>query len=170
MKKCLCLLLLFCLLFCMPGCTRQEAPIENPVTFHYRQNTIAYHTANGVLGSEQREAGAKDPDYVRLLDLYLMGPVSQTLHRTFPQGSKAVSFEILNNTAVIVVNDAFAKLTGMDLTLACASLTLTVCDMTGVETVLLSAENTMLGNSYTVTMSRSTILLMDDSTIAVDPA
>lgn len=168
MKKLLCILLALCLLPLL-GCVQPEDPIENPVFFYYRQKALTYDNENSVITKELRDAGRRTDDISYLLEQYLQGPESETLLATFPRGSQ-VSFQVLENTAVIVVNDKFATLTGIDLSLACACLTLTVCELTGTEHTLIQGQDVLLDGNQSIYMSKSSILLLDSSNIAVDPA
>lgn len=168
MKKLLCILLALCLLPLL-GCAQPEDPIENPVFFYYRQKALSYDDENSVITKELRDAGARQDDISYLLEQYLQGPESETLLATFPRGSQ-ISFQVLENTAVIVVNDKFATLTGIDLSLACACLTLTVCELTDTEYALIQGQDVLLDGNHSIYMSRNSILLLDNSNIAVDPA
>ena len=168
MKKLLCILLVLCMLPLF-GCAQPEDPIENPVFFYYRQKNLTYDNETSVIAKELRDAGARLDDFSYLLEQYLQGPESETLLRTFPRGSR-VSFRVQEDTAVIVVNRNFATLTGIDLTLACACLTLTVCELTGTEHALIQGQDMLLDGNQSISMSRSSILLLDSSNIAVDPA
>ena len=168
MKKLLCILLALCMLPLF-GCAQPEDPIENPVFFYYRQKTLTYDNEDSVITKELRDAGDRKDDISYLLGQYLQGPESQTLMQTFPQGSR-VSFQVQENTVVIFVNHKFAALTGIDLTLACACLTLTLCELTGTEHALFQAQDILLDGNQNIYMSRSNILLLDSSNIAVDPA
>lgn len=168
MKKMLCILLALCLLPLF-GCAQPEDPIENPVFFYYRQKTLTYDNENSVITKELRDAGRRADDTSYLLEQYLRGPQSETLLRTFPRGSR-ITLQVQEDTAVIVVNSNFATLTGIDLTLACACLTLTVCELTGTEHALIQGQDVLLDGNQSIAMSRSSILLLDSSNIAVDPA
>ena len=163
MKKLLCILLALCLLPLF-GCAQPEDPIENPVFFYYRQKTLTYDNENSVITKELRDAGRRADDISYLLEQYLRGPQS-----TFPRGSR-ITLQVQEDTAVIVVNSNFATLTGIDLTLACACLTLTVCELTGTEHALIQGQDMLLDGNQSIAMSRSSILLLDSSNIAVDPA
>ena len=168
MKKLLCILLVLCMLPLF-GCAQPEDPIENPVFFYYRQKNLTYDNETSVIAKELRDAGTRLDDISYLLEQYLQGPESETLLATFPRGSQ-ISFQVLENTAVIVVNDKFAALTGIDLSLACACLTLTVCELTGTDHALIQGQDALLDGNQSIYMSKNSILLLDSSNIAVDPA
>ena len=72
--------------------------------------------------------------------------------------------ELSENSALVILNDATARLTGLDLTIACACLTATVCDMTGVQMVTIKAETQLLDGNKSITMQRDHLLLLDSNT------
>ena len=125
------------LTLCMPlmGCAPEPNDIEDPVSFYYRRSadSIPCGKAGGVITAEQRAAyGPRDaPAY--LINLYLKGPAGTGMNRTFPKGVELVKLTVENGTAAVTVSDFFSTLTGMNLTLACACLTLTVCELTGAQ-------------------------------------
>jgi len=51
----------------------------------------------------------------------------------------------------------------LDLTIACACLTATVCDMTGVQSVTIQTENRLLDGNKSITMTWENILLLDSN-------
>ena len=162
MKRLLCLMLLF-LLF-LPGCEAQEKEeFVEPVNFYYLKTDVTYFSAEGVIGCEIREAEGYQQDYEKLLKLFLRGPESGELKRVFPKNVELVRLELTETGATVVLSDTAARLTGLDLTIACTCLTATVCDMTGVETVTIRTKTQLLDGNKAITMSRDQILLLDDS-------
>ena len=166
MKKWLCAFLLFSLL--LPGCARKKT-VQNPVRFYYRTEDVAYFDSTGVIDSEERDAGARRNDYAYLLNEYLRGPENQKLAPTFPDGSAVQDLKLEGDTATVVLNEEFAQLTGIDLSLACACLTLTVCEMTGAERVEISAGSALLDGSPVITVERSQLVLEDLCRVPVEP-
>ena len=166
MKKLFCFLLIFSLLLC--GCAAEE-PIENPVYFYYRTEQLDYFGDTGVIDREAREAGVRKDDYAYLLNQYLLGPEGQSFAATFPRGTGVVTLEKTNERMTIVLNREFAQLTGLDLSLACACLTLTACQLTGAKVVTIYAENALLDGSESVTMDYSRLVLEDLCRVPVEP-
>lgn len=163
MRKLLCILLALALALPLLGC-QQEEDLESPVKFYYRQGDIQYGAADGVIAHELREAAGHEDNVPYLLSLYLKGPKSGNLNRTFPKGVTLISFEADEYSANIVLSDFFSVLTGQDLSLACACLTLTVSGLTGVHELTVRTESTLLDGNESITMNRSHIVLFDDST------
>ena len=166
MKKWLCLVLLLSLLLC--GCAKEE-PIENPVPFYYRAEEVTYFSERGVIDYEKREAGIRGDDYTYLLNEYLLGPNDEDLDRTFPNGTVIRALTVEENRVKIVLSEAFAELTGVDLSIACACLTLTACQLTGTKSAEISVETLMLDGSPAVTMVYSQLVLEDLCREPVEP-
>ena len=165
MKRVFCILLLV-LLF-LAGCDSQEEVFVDPVNFYYPKADVTYFSAEGVISREIREAEGHRQDYEYLLGLYLRGPESRELNHVFPQNAALIRLEISNNIATVILNDATARLTGLDLTIACACLTATVCDMTGVQTVTIRTDTQLLDGNKSITMNRDQVLLLDNSAAAI---
>ncbi len=168
MKKWLCVLLLLSLSIGLVACARKKEP-ENPVLFYYRTAKVDFFADAGVIESEARDAGSRSGDYEYLLNQYLQGPEGQKLDRTFPAGTAVRSFVLTENSASILLTESFAQLTDMDLSLACACLTLTICQMTGVKQVQIRAESALLGGSEAVIMDYEQLILEDLCRVPVEP-
>ena len=161
MKRMICMILLIVLF--LPGCDSQEEVFTEPVNFYYMKADVTYFSAEGVITKEIREADNYRQNYEYLLGLYLQGPESRTLKQLFPQYVKLVGLQISEDHASITLSDIFAKLTGLELTIACACLTATVCDMIGVQTVTIQAETRLLDGNKSITMTWEDILLLDSN-------
>jgi hypothetical protein len=164
MKGFLCGLLSLLLCFSLLGCQNKEpAPILEPVTFFYPQNTYTYTNSESILGSETREAADHKEDLAYLLEQYFQGPQSQNLSQPFPSGCHLISSSVRNNnTITLVLSDAFATLTGMELTIACVCLAKTVTGVTGYPSVVIRAETQLLDGKRSLTIRDGNPALFDD--------
>ena len=169
MKRLICLLLSLSLLLCLAACASKVDAPKEPVQFYYPRHTdqLQYGDTDGVITYELREAAGYADRYSYLLNLYLRGPVSQELRDPFPSGISVVSLETGAGSAELVLTDAFAQLSGMELTVACACLTLTLHNLTGIESLTVTTQNQQLGTEGKIVMNLSDILFMDNSTEAV---
>lgn len=159
MKKLLCLLLgvsLLCFLF---GCS-SNAP-QVPAEFFYRQNGFPYDTQRSVIGSEIRET-IDHPGYLRTLNLYLQGPASNDFSPTYPEDSKIITLSQSPGAITLVLSDAFASLTGIELSIACTCLTQTVIQLTGCTVVTIQAESLPLDGKSSITLNESSAMLYDN--------
>lgn len=169
MKKFLCIALAVLLLVPFAGCSRQETDIQDPVAFYYRKSKTAYSGVDGVIAKEIRDAQGKTGDPAALVSQYLRGPESQELSQTFPKDVTLVSLWTDDSTTHIVLSDDFSALTGLDLTIACACLTMTVCELTGTASMRVRTENTLLDGIRSITVNRDDIVLLDESDIIIEP-
>lgn len=169
MKRLLCILMTAVLLLPLAGCIPQKNEIQNPVTFYYRKSDPAYGDDDSIIASELRDAGSSTGDAAAVIARYLQGPESPELSRTFPQGVTLVSLRTEDGVAHIVLDDSFSALTGINLTVACACLTMTVCELTGAASARIRTETTLLDENRVITMEPENLLLMDESDIVIDP-
>lgn len=169
MKRLICLVLAVLLLLGSTGCNSRKDEIKEPVNFYYCRETdkVIYGAGDGVVAREIREGSGMETD--KLLSLYLKGPQTEGLSRTFPKGVSLISLTIENDTAVIVLSDFFSALTGIDLTIGCACLTLTVCELTGAKGITVSTETTLLDGNRSVSMTVEEVLLLDICDTIPDP-
>lgn len=149
------------------GCVRQETVPENNFSFYYLAEKINFQQDNGFIGKEMRNIAGLDAE--QMLALYLKGPQSQSLVSPFPNGVTLVEFTSDGSNAVVTLSSEFAQLSEFRLSSACACLTLTLCDFTGVSTVTIQAENSLLDGKPTITMQKDQILLVDNMDTTVDP-
>ena len=171
MKKYLCLLLAVFMLLPLFGCAKEPNDLEDPVAYYYCRSadSILFGQEDGVIAKELREAFGRREDIPYLINQYLKGPQSAGLGRTFPKGTELVSIKIENGTAILVLSDSFSTLTALDLTIACACLTRTVCELTGAQRMVVSAASNLLDGNRTVSMSVDDVLILDESDIIIDP-
>lgn len=167
MKRVFCIFLSLFLLLPMASCALQDRDLQEPVSFYYRKKDPAHSDA--AISKELAEAAEHREDYDYLLSKYLKGPTSDVLQRTFPSGISVIDLEIDGTAAALVLSDFFSTLSGLDLTLACACLTLTVCELTGTEQLTIRTQTTLLDGSKAITMALKDIVLLDDCRVAIEP-
>lgn len=164
MKRAISVAILLCIILPLFGCVSTEDKPKEPVSFYYRRAKLTYSDAASVIAPEARESAGHTEDTAYLLAEYLKGPKSEEFLRTFPTQVSLADLKLGKATAEITLSDNFAVLSGMDLTIACACLTMTVMELTGSETVKISAENALLNNAPQITMDKNCLLLLDSST------
>ena len=134
---------------------------RSQTTFYYCIKQADYSSENSAIGSESCSEPIHHLDYNKILENYFSGPNSSELLSPFPAGTKLVSFTLDQQTAHIVLSDHFAELSGVDLTVACACLSITVENMTNCATVTISAEKKLLDNQESITIDTKSLLLTD---------
>lgn len=163
MKRILAFLLLICGILTSTGCQSKPEQPQNTVTVYYKASTIEYGTADGVIIPFQLDATGHEGDIAYLLNYYFANLPSEECAVTFPSFTRLVSLERDGLTAKITLNDEFAELTDLNLSIACACLTQTVISLTGCQEVIISAESAKLDGQNFITLSRDSYLLLDES-------
>ena len=84
-----------------------------------------------------RGAGGPIP---ALVDALLSPPETQGLATPFPEGVRLLSWEVEEGRLHLDLSEQYGGLSGVDLTVADACLTLTLCQVEGVESVYVTVE------------------------------
>lgn len=167
MKRIIALTLWVAAMFCLFGCAAKIDEPAEPVRFFYPRPTdsISFVQKDGAITHETRESAGHVGDHAYLLNLYLLGPSAEGLRNPFPSGTKLMFFEVRNGIAEVVLSEPFARLSGMDLTAACACLSLTVQELTGAQTVSIGVAGQQLDGQTRITMRLEDILRNDTSAL-----
>lgn len=166
MKKRHCLYLIVALTLSLCSCAIKNAPQEDTVTFYYQRSGIGQ--SDQVISKDFRALSLENNDYTSILNTYLQGPVSDPLHRIFPTGITLISLDIQKKNAAIVLGGTFDTLEGMERTVFCACLTLTICDLTGAQQVSIYREQDAPDGAPVAVMRPEEIVLSDDCKLEVD--
>lgn len=160
MKRCNIILIVTVILFNLGlmGCSNQE--IKNPVNFYYVRNEYTYGSSDSVIIAEIHEF-ADPSNLAGLVSHYLKGPQSSEHASLFPIGTKLVSAKHNENSVSIVLTDQIVRLTDASLTLACTCLAKTIMDYTGIETVNVYADGTLISGKTMLTIREDDIILID---------
>ena len=134
MKRLYLYILLLACLFCLHGCTEKE----EPVIFYYPQAEVSYHSDIGVIASETREALSRDDSLGYLLSFYLEGPIDPTLQLPVPEGTQVLRMMPYESGIALIMSQEFAQLEGIDLTVACTSISRTCFDLTDLQEITFS--------------------------------
>lgn len=154
----------------LSGCNTTAEKVNDPVNFYYCTKSIAYNSADGVISHEVREAAELRDEHMDLLHVYLQGPTSEHLASPFPNDTDIMSVEVLNGVCSVTLTEHFAVLTGIDLTVACTCLSMTVMELTGTQIVEIKSFQNELDGQKSITMNRDNLLFMDNSTAQTVPA
>lgn len=169
MRKLLSMILAVVFLLGLTACSSLNDKIQDPVNFYYRYESMNYGANPDVIGAEVYEAKDHRQDFEYLLSAYLLGPESYDFYTPFPDDTTLKSFNLRDGTAFIQLSSPFSALSGLNLTLACACITMTVCEMTGAQQVSISVANNLLDGKPQITMTPEDFLLLDNSNIVIDP-
>lgn len=167
MKRTVCIVLLLCTLIGMTGCSQKQDHTA-PISFYYLRTPlpdgeIIHGAADSVIAAETRESAGYESDYTHLIEMYLQGALDDQFRSPYPPGTLLVDFRLVNETVTVTLTDHFAKLTGMDLSLACGCLTMTVLEMTGATQITIFTEGALLDGKESLTFTRDSFVLFDDA-------
>lgn len=161
-KRLIALFLLIALCACW-GC--QEKPAQetmvSPARFYYKPLDGQYGSTQGATDFEYRETAGHEGDYDWIFSLYFAGPQSPELAAPFQKSTELVSAEFSGTQLRLVVSENLADLSGVDLTMACACITLTGLALPGVETVSIRAQGHALDGKREIVMGQDDLLLED---------
>lgn len=151
------LILAICLV--LAGCTTETG--RTTLNFYYCTEEFDFGPEDRAIESETRKEILDHLAYRDIIERYLDGPISSKLYNPFPNGTTLISITIEQQTTSIVLNNAFAQLTGINLTIACACLSLTVGEFTGCPKVQISAQNALLDNRQSITIDINELSFVD---------
>lgn len=174
MKRFFILLFSLSLLLSLCGCVLQETTAEDPILFYYERNVgepdkYLYGTADGVIAPEEREVSSRTDDLNFLLTMYLEGPVSDNLVSPFPRNATLEDILWDDRSLIVTVTGSFSDMTDLDMTLAGAALSSTCFGLTDAQTVTFTALSGSEEKSFSITLSRDSIIFVDDSIPAEEP-
>lgn len=162
MALCAVLLLGLCACGLAAVADEEPAPVQ-PVNFYYQ--AAAGDFSGGAIQAEVRDLGPETLPAEEILELYFRGPVSEGLRSPFPADLAVDYVSLSDGVLTLAFNDAYASLSGVQLTLANACLVYTLVQFEGIESVCLQTTGSMLSGQLSVPLEAEDFLLLDDSAI-----
>lgn len=160
-KRMICMVLLFSLCLSLPACRQQQDKIQIPVNFYYPRTDASFGMGDSFVSPITAESRNYTGDPIGLLNFYLQGQTGDHHRSPFPAGTHILSMEQVDGTIHIMLSPHFAALSGLELTIACACLTLTVLDLTGGYSLRISVLGAVLNGAEYIQMNRSCVHLLD---------
>ena len=143
---------LSCLL--LSGCGNLTGGLHDTVTFYYVRSDYQADMSSPI-GTEQREATGHRNDLRYFLAMYLMGPAQESLSSLLPSRTQILSLEERDSQLVIRLSNLDEVLSDSDYSLACACLTLTFLELSGLQGI------TVESGSRSITMNQDNIAYFD---------
>ena len=168
MKRLIAWMLLLVMAAALAGC-RESEEIRDPVSFYYRRAAIEYGGEDGVVAPEKREAYGLREDLLALLQLYIRGPETEGLVNVFPHSAEVLAVSQEETVVTVHMSRSFSQLGGIRLSVACTCLAKTVMELTGAETVRISADNATLAGARYLEFDKDTVLLEDTGAVHTEP-
>lgn len=153
MKRIICLIIVIAITVLFCSCGLKTETLKDPVIFYYRNTKTEFGTQAELIVENRRDVKGHAQDFAYLIDLYLKGPTTYDCVSPFPAGTTMEDFSINGTEAHIVLTPHIATLSGSELMVACACLTKTVLEMTGVESVQIRSSNGKLNGKESITLT-----------------
>ena len=161
MKKIVSIILVVVLSMSLAACNKQDEAMISPVTFYYRTREIDYYSENGVIATEVIDVKGNIGDYAYILEQYLNGARSSNCTLPFPAGTTLIDCDVSQTLAQVTLSPHLTMLSDSELMIACICLARTLFDVSNVNSVQISAQNSMLNNSPYITINRDNFALWD---------
>ena len=152
----------------LTGCA-PKAPVEmvNPIRFYVcaPEDEIGLERPAGALTAQTVDLGRADLTINEILARYLA-----TAQAPFPEGLECTALMLEDGTLSLTFNDAFATLSGVELSLAAAALTLTLTQIEGVEKISIHCQGMILSDDWQETFTSENFLFTDTSPVHPETA
>ena len=153
----------------LTGCAFSGNRMNDPVTFYYLRiasddATYDAYYADGIIGSEEREASGYRGNLRNLLTFYFRGPLDPNLTSPFPTGCRILDVSQKSSRLIIQLNPILAEKTEVEITAACACLAMTCMELTDVDTVQIEAKNAEDKVLFSRTITGENLFLNDEYT------
>ncbi len=163
MKRFLMVILALSVIFSFSGCLQPSKPSEDPVSFFYCTREITFHQPDGVIRSEQRDSSCYDGSIGGMLNIYLQGPESEDLYAPFPPGLRLQSLSRKGSRIVLDLGPALTKLSGVELSLACSCIAMTVMQLREIESVQFISQGETFSGKFSIIIERNNLILTDSN-------
>ena len=167
MKRYTNFILIFLVLLGFCGCRKKNTDYLEPVTFYFcndiSDTNMSSDDFHNIFVAEIHEGAGYTNNLLSFLSLYFTGPSSASLVSPFPTDTAVISYQMEEDHVCVVLSDSLASIDGLDLTIACTCLSMTVMEFTGCDSVEISLESSPLGNGDAIVMSKDMLVLSDST-------
>ena len=157
MKRIIIILTIVALLISFIGCTKNTENFDQPAQFYYKWAS----TEDALFGAETREIKSYSDDLLAVANFYFTGPDSDAYVNVFPDGLHALSLEVQENKLMLLLNDELSTLSGLELSIACACMSMTLLELTGCTEIVIKAESKLLDGKASISMKLDDLYLLD---------
>ena len=154
------LIFLFLLLSVLCSGCSDKGDYKTPINLYYLDSELSLGE-NSVFSSEIREGSGNSVNDI--VQLYLRGPMNPNLKSPFPDGTTLLSMTIDGEIATITLSDAYASLSGYQLTLSNICLAQTIWELTATKDIIIRCESLPLDGDAEINLTRSDIIDIDHS-------
>ena len=161
MKRLILILLSLLLILGCLGCRKNEEQLEKPAKFYYRNSEVDYGVEDGLISFELQESNHIGNDLNALIHQYQQGPVSATLVNPLTQDINITGVETQGGVITVCTDTSFSQLSGIDRTIACASISMTLLDYTNAKYIKICIVDDLLGEQESLVLSRNDMQFLD---------
>lgn len=156
----------FLALVLLAGCTAaitQRPQYVNPINFYYCRSEAVYGSETGAIDYETAELGRNDVTVEEILALYFRGPISAGLRSPFPEELACTRAELDGGVLTVYLNEDYGALSGVELSLASACLTMTLTQIAFVDSVCVQTPGALLSAQSGQVFTPEQFVLFDAS-------
>lgn len=161
MKRIILLTLLTAILISLFACTTNTMH-KGSVVFYYIKNEKDFDGKTPIMTPYYPQIDHNTNGYAEILNVYFNGPTNYNCQSPFPAGTTIEDINITRSKAHLMLSPQFATISGIDSTVACACLTKTVIELTGVNTVQIRVKGAQLEGKDYLTFNQSSFTYQDD--------
>ena len=162
MKRLFTFTLLLIILTSLCSCTFPNTQ-QSRITFYYIKTPDDFDGSSDIIVPFHPSSDDDNRDLSEILDAYLSGPSNNSCTSPFPQGTTIEEIVLSRSNAQLTLNRQFATLSDIDFTIACACLTKTVIDLTGVNTVQVQVNGSQILGADSLTFNLSSFSHSDET-------
>ena len=166
MKRTFVIIIALLTILALAGCTQPVPEEGTQVHFYYITNNLNFGSEEPLLIRVNRNVSWEDNTPESIIRLYLNGPTSYDCVSPFPGGTELVEMYVESNRVSLVLSPHIGTLSPVDQTIAYACLTKTVIELTGVSTVQLRLENSLINGEETASFQADSFDYFDSMTQA----
>ncbi|MPM14932.1 hypothetical protein SDC9_61296 [bioreactor metagenome] len=160
MKKYFAWITAACLLFLCACASTPERPQQSEDQAAYRLYFASRDDQiESAVGSESCELPETGDQVEEMMDLLLAGPTSQELASPFPEGVALKNWSLEDGVLKLNLSEQYNRLAGIGLTIADYCITLTMCQLPSINTVIISVEGELISFRDHQTLRVSDVLL-----------
>lgn len=159
MRKWILTLALAGTLLVLSGCSGDHREGAEPGDYRVYYSALEDRYAAMAVGYESLELSGDVQALPALLKAAFRSPTSQELTSPFPDGVRLLNWELKDGCLHLDLSEQYGSLTGIDLTMADACLTLTLCQAEGVEAVYITVEGEEIPYRPIQQLTREDVLL-----------
>ena len=163
MRKYLALGLVICMMW-LCGCAPTTADLNEPIRLYYLSNNNL-QTDQSFYAVQSIEGIDFQGDAKQMLAAYFNPENAGNCVFPFPDNLQVITVSPTESGTELTLSSDFATLEGIDLTLACACITMTLCEYLQINSVTISAQGTQLAGKASITIHKDSLLLWDNTPI-----